>query len=701
MTLTLDLCHVTTEAMFHLADGRRMSSTLVETVSINYEDFNDSFLTCGTCLCMYDSDEHNPKLMPCSHTVCRSCLERIIEAQSRDNITFRCPICRETITIPRGGVTCFPPSFIVNQLLDLMQAQRRDIIPKCSVHPRQELMFCETCDTVFCVDCMGGSHNGRGSSAHTVIPFSIAIKRMSEILLYKASLCMRNLNNASEVVNEEILKLDSNAEKCIESVSKTFDDLMKVLEKRHLEVIQMVKKVRDEKKHVLKEQLDIIEAEECKVESDCDGLQHQIEVRSITKNISDLNEKLDMSTTLSEPRENAYMKFEYDHNSALYEFMNALSDFGRIKISKTFPALCYGKIDSIVSTHLKVTVTVTTVDYHGNPRTTGSDPVVAELRNEQGQILDHEVYDQQDGTYSVIFTPRAAGRHKLCVSIFDRPVRESPFLIDVTDHNNAVIKVGKRGCGNVEFVQPVSVVIDRNNEIFVLDSGNSRIKHVDRYGEFMGHLQGVGLEQHSCTGIALSPNNNIVIVNWRTKYVTELDQDGEVVKKFTCAEFKEPTSIAVNSKGDIIVADNNIGRLFHFDSEGQLLNRIGSKGDKPGQFKVISSVYTGANDDILVTDTRIQVFNQNGKFLQEIGSGSKLKGQYGGVTIDLDGNILATRSEKGKCFVQVYDCSRKLLFEIDSFADKLKRPSGLAVLPDGKVVVADLGNDCIKIFRYQ
>jgi hypothetical protein len=28
-----------------------MSSTLVETVSINYEDFNESFLTCGTCLC--------------------------------------------------------------------------------------------------------------------------------------------------------------------------------------------------------------------------------------------------------------------------------------------------------------------------------------------------------------------------------------------------------------------------------------------------------------------------------------------------------------------------------------------------------------------------------------------------------------------------------------------------------------------------
>jgi len=30
--------------------------------------------------------------------------------------SFRCPICRETITVPRGGVAAFPPSFIVNQV---------------------------------------------------------------------------------------------------------------------------------------------------------------------------------------------------------------------------------------------------------------------------------------------------------------------------------------------------------------------------------------------------------------------------------------------------------------------------------------------------------------------------------------------------------------------------------------------------------
>lgn len=140
---------------------------------------------------MYDGQEHTPKLLQCSHTVCLHCLTRIAASQTRDSGSFRCPICRELINIPRGGVSALPPSFLVNQLLDLMSRQRREVIPKCSVHINQELLFCETCDTVFCTLCTSGSHNDTSNTCeHTIIPFSIAIKRMSEILLYKANDCI-------------------------------------------------------------------------------------------------------------------------------------------------------------------------------------------------------------------------------------------------------------------------------------------------------------------------------------------------------------------------------------------------------------------------------------------------------------------------------------------------------------------------------
>lgn len=98
-----------------------------------FEEWKILFLFAG----LYDGGEHTPKLLPCSHTVCLHCLSRIAASQTRDTGSFRCPICRELITIPRGGVSALPPSFLVNQLLDLMSRQRREVIPKCSVHINQ------------------------------------------------------------------------------------------------------------------------------------------------------------------------------------------------------------------------------------------------------------------------------------------------------------------------------------------------------------------------------------------------------------------------------------------------------------------------------------------------------------------------------------------------------------------------------------
>ena len=163
--------------------------------------------------------------------------------------------------MPRGGVSAFPPSFIVNQLLDLMARQRRDVIPKCSSHSGQELLFCESCDAVFCHLCTGGAHNGgRGGAAHTVIPFSIAIKRMSEILLYKASLCLSHLGKALDVVAAEMDAVDSSSDKATEAINKAFNDVTNTVEQRRRDVLQCLRKLKEDKQRVLKEQLDIISA---------------------------------------------------------------------------------------------------------------------------------------------------------------------------------------------------------------------------------------------------------------------------------------------------------------------------------------------------------------------------------------------------------------------------------------------------------
>ena len=195
-------------------------------------------------------------------------------------------------------------------------------------------------------------------------------------------------------------------------------------------------------------------------------------------------------------------------------------------------------------------------------------------------------------------------------------------------------------------------------------------------------------------------SGDIVLANWRTKHITQLTSEGVYVNHFTSDKFVEPIAVTVNHHGEVIVADNGVGKLFMFDSNGSLLNTFGSKGDRPGQFKLITSLYATANSDIIVCDNRMQVYSRTGQFLYEITADSGIKGTYGGSCVDKNGHYLATRSEKGRCIVQVFAPNRRWLFDIDSFSDRLKRPSGLVASTNGHVFVVDLGNDCIKKFRY-
>ncbi|KJH43519.1 hypothetical protein DICVIV_10456 [Dictyocaulus viviparus] len=83
------LNHVATAILYVTLQERRLStllkgilctmnaSTVVETVNINLEDFSETFLTCSTCLYTYDQCTRKPKLLPCSHSVCLSCLEQL------------------------------------------------------------------------------------------------------------------------------------------------------------------------------------------------------------------------------------------------------------------------------------------------------------------------------------------------------------------------------------------------------------------------------------------------------------------------------------------------------------------------------------------------------------------------------------------------------------------------------------------------
>ena len=69
-----------------------------------------------------------------------------------------------------------------------------------------------------------------------------------------------------------------------------------------------------------------------------------------------------------------------------------------------------------------------------------------------------------------------------------------------------------------------------DDNLYVVDTGNSRIKVLSRNLDFRNHIFNENLEGRSVTGVCLgSSGDTLLTVNWRTKTITEMNLDGRTI----------------------------------------------------------------------------------------------------------------------------------------------------------------------------
>jgi len=112
--------------------------------------------------------------------------------------------------------------------------------------------------------------------------------------------------------------------------------------------------------------------------------------------------------------------------------------------------------------------------------------------------------------------------------------------------------------------------------------------------------------------------------------------------------FNQPSDVVTAPNGDIFVADGHGGntnaRIVKFSKDGKFIKAWGKKGTGPGEFDTPHGLAFDSRGRLFVADranNRLQIFDQDGKFLAEWKQFSRLSGIY----IDKNDVLYGTDSE--------------------------------------------------------
>ncbi|NLT73109.1 MAG: TIGR03663 family protein [Chloroflexi bacterium] len=172
-----------------------------------------------------------------------------------------------------------------------------------------------------------------------------------------------------------------------------------------------------------------------------------------------------------------------------------------------------------------------------------------------------------------------------------------------------------------------------------------------------------------------------------------------------------PKGVAVDTDGNIYVADSQNHRIQVFSPSGAPLRQWGGFGAGPGDFQEPWGVAVAQDGTVYVADTwnhRIQVFDAQGTYLREWGTFGEAGqdpavevGFYGprGLALDTEGNLYV--SDTGNKRVLKYSPEGVLLGAVGGSGDgpgQFEEPVGLAFGATGELYVADTWNRRIQVF---
>ncbi|EDV23022.1 uncharacterized protein TRIADDRAFT_57864 [Trichoplax adhaerens] len=692
-------------------------------------------LTCSSCGNIFNE----PKILPCLHTFCKNCIEAFMAEGSAfcpvcnkkigmrhidelsDNVFlhsafdmlalmkdresfncdvcdpgdsnsvafFRCPECMQYLCELHGSAhlkaraTKSHQLFTIDQLLSSWNLAHLNRPACCSQHFKEHLSsFCEQCDYPVCNICIVNEHKGH---PHMAIDHASNIfKPTTSNLIGEAKPRIIELRDAISGIEEMCKNISENADLALDDIEECFNRQINTLMERRKQLVTEVQTCRMERLEALHEQRDRL----------------QMRLLSVSEMYSFVNDAvkngnaadyLDIKNAINEQLQ-AIIKHKEELDVVEEDYIAfhpndiatqvAIKFLGYIDTRYAYPPLCTAEGPGLeIARRVEPTVfTVLTKDKKGKLLTRGSDNI--EVIIEGKGRKDVQIIDNEDGSYTVTYIPIPISENVVHIYVKGLPILGSPFRVpfnvrDYTNITSPLIILGRYGLNIGEFRSPSGVAIDDKRCLLaVCDRDNIRIQIFDLAS--YEHVSSIDVSGHMQDGpfdIAIDGKGRLLTTDPKGNGIFVFDGDGNMLYKIgsrgqEAGQFGGLCYIAVDNANNIYICDSDNSRIQVFEERGTLVDCYGNYGNEMRQFNLPAGISIGSNSNIYIADRgnhRIQILDSNGQFIHAFGVRGSLNGEFDfphGIATDVQNNVIVADHYNTR--LQIFNSEGEIIHKIDN-----------------------------------
>ena len=697
-----------------------------------------SFMTCNVC--EEGAKPASAKCLECKDYLCESCVvaHRVVRVTKDHLIQPLSPVFEDLPSTPVSTPTFanavpkqqHTPTPIGNNRKNSVKTASISSdgsagadYGECPDHSSESLCFyCYTCSVGLCHACILGDHQHH-NYAYITERYEQCRPALEE-LIGKSQAETRVLQLSLEEVSKMTQQIATKKEAMIAEIRLTFKQHIQALLQKESELITQVKNIADVRAESLTKQVENLQSllkSCCDTRKDAENILKEGSKKSVMEVRWKLADKLNEKSSTASSRN----PVEDDSFILKTNLSAAQAAMQNICIVTTAPyaAMCSAVGDGFLKPKQGrlYSITVCTRDRSGNQCVQGGERLFVQLKAlSSGSPVQHEVRDNNDGSYLITFRPYHPGEHQLVVAIRGQHIKGSPFSLVVengSEYNRfgVVTKVfGSEGSEPGQLCRSWGICSDQMGNIIVGDRSNHRIQIFDSNGSLKHCFGTEGVHPgqfNRPAGVAVTRDNHVVVADKDNHRIQVLQYDGKFVFMFGSKGSNDgqmiyPYDVAINpADGRIAVTDSGNHRLLIFSQEGILIGKFGYKGYLCGHFDSPRGIVFNEEGHLIVSDFNVHhilVIHDDGTTARILGSQGSGNGQFmrpQGLAVDNMGNFVVADTRNHRVVIMHPNGQFIAKFGTQgSGPGQFDRPTSVAVLPHGRIAVLDFGNSRIQIF---